>query len=71
MTELIKKATGISNPLIIKRNFSHSNPVEKMNWDKNTFDRIAGKKLIDLRFFINITIYVEEMTEEKVTKWEV
>ena len=42
-----------------------------MNWDKNTFDRIAGKKLIDLRFFNNITIYVEENTEEKVTKWEV
>lgn len=52
---MIKKATGIQNLLVIKRKFSHSNPIEKLDGEK-----VGDKKLIELRFFNNITIYVEE-----------
>ena len=61
---LIVKKTGIPNPLVIKRNFSHANPIEKITLEKH-----GEKKLIDLRFFNNITIYAEDNSNETITKW--
>jgi hypothetical protein len=50
----IIKRTKIPNPVIIKRNFSHSSPIQ-------VFRNEDTKKLIELRFFNGINIYVEEL----------
>ena len=49
----VVSATAIRNPLIIRRNFSGSNPINKLELEPN-----KNKKLIDLRFFNNIVLYV-------------
>jgi hypothetical protein len=61
----VVKATGLRNPLVIRRNFSGSNPINKLELEVN-----RNKKLIDLRFFNNIVLYVEERDESPKTKWE-
>lgn len=51
----IVKATGLQNPLIIRRNFTGIQPITLLDLQSN-----LGKRLIDLRFFNNLTLYVEE-----------
>lgn len=58
----IVKATGLQNPLIIRRNFTGIQPITLLDLQSN-----LGKRLIDLRFFNNLTLYVEEESSE--AKW--
>lgn len=51
----IVKATGLQNPLIIRRNFTGIQPITLLDLQSH-----LGKRLIDLRFFNNLTLYVEE-----------
>ena len=62
---LIARATGISTPLMIKRNFSRKNPLQKLKLEDN-----KDKQIIDLRFFNNILIYVEDDDNSEKTKWQ-
>lgn len=55
---LIKQRTGITRPLVIRRNYTSVKPISSLLIEDN-----AENRLIDLRFFSNITLYVEELEE--------
>jgi hypothetical protein len=59
----IVKASGLQDPLIIRRNFTGIQPITQLDLEAN-----LGKKLIDLRFFNNLTLYVEERAQDG-PKW--
>jgi hypothetical protein len=60
----IQKQTGIEQVLVIRRNYTSSQPITAILPEDN-----SDKKLIDLRFFNNINLYVEEMSDSIEVKW--
>ena len=62
LVEKIIKKTNIQNPIIIKRNFSHSNPIQ-------IFENSETKKIIEMKFFNGINLYVEEPFVDNKSRW--
>jgi hypothetical protein len=61
---LIQQRTGIDRPLVIRRNYTSAQPISSLLVEDN-----AEKRLIDLRFFSNINLYVEEVSEDIDVRW--
>jgi hypothetical protein len=53
---LIQKHTNIENVLVIRRNYTNSKPISSILLEES-----RDKQLIELRFFNNINLYVEEI----------
>ena len=61
--EKVKKASGLNEPLLIKRNYMGNNPVTILKYEEE-----KDKTLLDLRFFNNFTLYLEE-GDKAVPRW--
>lgn len=61
---MIQKQTAIHSVLVIRRNYTSAQPITAILLEDN-----RDKRLIDLRFFNNINLYVEEMTDSIDVLW--